>query len=336
MREYFVSLTGARLKIVKYHEGKVPDRTADGVYFEVTDATGATTRVCVAVGWMTGKLFDLRGDVSTTLEEARIFAALFSILDGHDVRAEVLPNSSPVKLVMLGAEALHDVIQRARASDLELRKYIARRVYDELSRATLYSMVTFDELDYRYTGGGNRDFIRSAQVLESEGYLAIKAVEDSRGPTVVGTGKLIREVERFGAARQDMVSEEEFATSVSAWPVLKSRGSALLSERARYVAASSPDELLSVFRATAPMVEAIVRDLLANRGSQASYPALGPMIADLQSRSIAGPAVITQLNHVLKFARDLATHGQDMPVPVLRIGCEVCFSLAPQLAALFV
>jgi hypothetical protein len=59
------------------------------------------------------------------------------------------------------------------------------------------------------------------------------------------------------------------------------------------------------------------------------------MIGELQAKNVAGIALISQLDHVLKFGRDLAQHGQAMPLAVLRIACENAFELVPQLAALF-
>lgn len=56
---------------------------------------------------------------------------------------------------------------------------------------------------------------------------------------------------------------------------------------------------------------------------------------DLQSRGVASPALLSQLNHILKFARDLSQHGESLPQAVLRIACENAFELIPQLAALW-
>jgi hypothetical protein len=52
-------------------------------------------------------------------------------------------------------------------------------------------------------------------------------------------------------------------------------------------------------------------------------------------RTSGNIATISQLNHVLKFGRDLTQHGAAMPEPVLRIAAQNLFELAPQLAALF-
>ena len=335
LREFYVSLTGQRLGIVKVHEGKIDNRSAIGLYYEVTDSAGVTTRICVGIGTQTEAIYRRLGESPLPLERVKVQAALFAILDGFDARAEELADPSPVKLLFLDGDALRSTRKRPKVSDRDLRRYIVRRLYDEYSRTTLGDPVSFEEHDQLYTGAASQDFIRCTQVLESEGYLKIKLTAPFVGPMVVPTAKLVRDVERYGAAREDVVSEEDYGAAITAWPALKAHVSALLAERARYIAASTAEELLSVFRATAPIVESIARSLLENRGSSKAYPTLGPIIGDLQSRGIGGPQLTSQLDHVLKFSRDLASHGERIPLAVLRISCENAFSLAPQLAALY-
>ena len=59
------------------------------------------------------------------------------------------------------------------------------------------------------------------------------------------------------------------------------------------------------------------------------------MISALQQHRIGTRGLLAQLNHILKFGRDLAEHGYAMSEPVLRMACENAFELAPQLGALF-
>ncbi len=103
----------------------------------------------------------------------------------------------------------------------------------------------------------------------------------------------------------------------------------------RYSTAVTHQELESVFRAVAPLVEAVLKQLLKSKGSKHEHSSLGPAIADLHQRGIGGKPLWSQLNHILKFARDLEGHGASLPDPVLRIACENSFGLIPQLAALF-
>ncbi len=106
-------------------------------------------------------------------------------------------------------------------------------------------------------------------------------------------------------------------------------------ERRRYEAAQSAGELQSVFTATAPVIENILREFLGIVVPGRQFTNLGQMIAVVQQRQIGGLPLLSQLNHILDFGRDLAAHGHQLPEPVIRIACENAFSLATQLGALF-
>lgn len=197
-------------------------------------------------------------------------------------------------------------------------------------------MVRFDDMDKLITGNSELDFIRNVQLLEAEGY-AIAHL--AMGPTLSGvqpTAKLVREVERWGGPKDDVSSSVEYEAQIAAYGVLQPRAESLLTEHARFLAARSPAELESVFRATAPIVEAVARDMLRSHGCNRDLSTLGPIISEIQSRGLGGIALVSQLNHVLKFGRDLAEHGHAVSEPVLRIACENAFDLAPQLASLYV
>jgi len=148
------------------------------------------------------------------------------------------------------------------------------------------------------------------------------------------SARLIRDVERYGAAREDAISEHDYSASLAAWPSLKPYSQALLSDRGRYDSATSAAELASVFKSTAPIIEALLGSLLSPI-TERQYSTLGPMIADLRAKHIGGIGLLSELDHILKFGRDLAEHGHEMPVSVIRIACENAFELAPKLAAIF-
>jgi hypothetical protein len=277
----------------------------------------------------------LRNADLPAFDQVKGVLARFAILDGIDADAEILAAPDPVKGITVDTDQLVPLLKRAKLSDRDIRRYVVRRAYDEYSRATLTDPVSFDSGDYTYTGATHQDFLRCAQLLEEEGYLHVKLITPHGALSVLPTAKLVRALERFGAASEDVVSATDYEATLRAYPSIQPCEKALLAERGRYEAASTPAELLSVFRATAPIVESIVRDLLGSHGSKKAYPTLGPMIADLHSRGIAGIGVISQLENVLKFGRDMAQHGESLPMSVLRIVCENAFELVPQLAALF-
>jgi len=132
-----------------------------------------------------------------------------------------------------------------------------------------------------------------------------------------------------------LAPSNEYQARVLAYPGLRAYAESLVIERSRLVVAQSLPELESVFRATAPTIESIARDLLVAHGSARDLSTLGPIIAEIQSRGLGGVPLLSQLNHVLKFGRDLSEHGHSVPEPVLRIACENAFELAPQLGSLF-
>jgi hypothetical protein len=239
------------------------------------------------------------------------------------------------RVIVFNADDLYALLSRIRLSDRECRRYMARRLYSAYSAGTLDTMVEFDDTDQLITGCATLDFIRAAQVMEAEGNAVAHL---AMGPTLSGvqpTAKLIREVERWGGPREDVSTPAEYADQIRAYSQLASHADGLISERGRFQVALSTQELESVFRATAPIIESIARELLVAHGSTKELATLGPTIAEIQSRGIGGVSLLSQLNHVLKFGRDLSEHGHAIPHPVLRIACENAFQLAPQLASQF-
>lgn len=335
MREYFITRGGQTLRLVPYHEERLQGRDALGVYFEVFDAGGTSQLCCVAIDAPILADVFLQNNGLGTLQIAKDAICRFAILDGLEVDASLLDGSASVTTIWVREDQLALLLKRSKWDDRDIRRYIVRRIYDEYSRSTLADSVSFDRVDFAYCGATFQDFLRNTQLLASEQYLTIAFETRDMSLSATPTAKLVRDVETFGAARGDVASEAGYAASLRLWPNIKPYEEALLAERRRYEAAATGTELLSVFRSTAPIVESLVRDLLANHGSTKSHPTLGPMLGELQAKSIAGIALISQLDHVLKFGRDLAQHGHVMPLAVLRIACENAFELVPQLAALF-
>jgi hypothetical protein len=238
------------------------------------------------------------------------------------------------RIVEIRPEDAIAALRPPQQPDRQIRRFIARCVHSAYARGTLREDVILDRIDMDLMGASYRDLIRNCQVLEDEGYLVIGSTS-SAAVSVRPTARLVRDVERYGAAREDVVSERDFLGAVSAYGALRDSLETIQLEYRRYSVALSETELQCVFRAIAPVVESVVKDLLRAHGSTANYATLGPAISDLQARGIGGVSLLSQLNHILKFARDQSQHGASLPVPVLRIACENAFELLPQLAALF-
>ena len=132
-----------------------------------------------------------------------------------------------------------------------------------------------------------------------------------------------------------VIAQQDYEATLNNYPLLKTYTEPLLLEYRRYNTAITPGEIISVFRAISPLVENILRDLLHTHGCSRQFPSLGPMISELQQRDLGSVALYSQLNHILKFSRDLAQHGASVSEPVLRIACENAFELVPQLASIF-
>ncbi len=78
-----------------------------------------------------------------------------------------------------------------------------------------------------------------------------------------------------------------------------------------------------------------VRRILRAHGSDKEHGTLGPMNSELRQLSIGTGGLWSQLNAVLNNGRDISLHGEELPVAVLRMACENCFELFPQLGQLF-
>lgn len=128
---------------------------------------------------------------------------------------------------------------------------------------------------------------------------------------------------------------EAYIERVNSLPAMADNAVAVGQEYQRFRLATSSAELTSVFRALAPTVEAVLKNLLRAHGSQKVHLSLGTVIAELRERRIGGVGFISQVAHILRFGRDLAQHGNEIPDSVLRLACENAFQLVLQAANLF-
>ncbi len=334
-RAHFLTPSGTTISASVLGVSQVPGRDAEQVVLQVSSSGFATRNVKVILDAPILINAALGQSYSIPLNEpAKRTVALVATLDAIDQDPESHANPAQPWTIELGAEKAVGLLQRPTLSDRALRRYIARRTHDLYRRNTLDSAFRFDDVDLITTGANRTDIMRNCQVLGEEGYLRL--VRADANEVVVGpTAKLVRAVEQYGAAPEDVVSERDYAAALAAYPALREHRDSLLLERRRFDVARTPTELASVFRALAPTVEATVRSLLKAHGSTRADTTLGPMIQDLVRNRLGSVGLWSQLNHILAFGRDLAEHGEEIPEPVLRIACENAFELVPQLAALF-
>jgi hypothetical protein len=312
-------------------EERVPGRDAVKVWLDVSVENGPNTVVPIVYVIPDLLASDLQKNELPAFSIMKNDLGTLRVLEAIETVPELeLGVGTPLEI---GESEMKSLLGRPKASDREVRRYIARKAHAIFARTHLENATVFEQIDFLILGGKRIDVLRNAQLLQQENYLSI--IE--RGHTtvaVVPRAPLIREVERYGAAKPDAGTDIDYSAALSAYPVLAQWKTTLLLERQRYDLASTPIELQSVFRAVAPSVEAIAKQLLKDAGSKRSHASLGPVIGELQERRIGGVPLWTQLNHVLKFGRDLEEHGTTLPEPVLRIACANAFELVPQLASL--
>ena len=244
--------------------------------------------------------------------------------------------AEPLK-IDLRYDDLDETAIPSRISDQDLRRYVARRLYLLWKEASFDVDLEFDGRDAALTGAGPTDFLRNLQLLQEGGYVHLDTTHDEgfAGFTARGTARLIRDVERHGAATPDIESQADYTARLSAIGQLSTEVEAILSERQRYEVAQTPAEVASVFRALAPILEGVLRRLLQAHGSRHQLPTLGPMIGEMTRRDIGSLGTRSQLGAVQNHGRDISLHGEDVPVVVLRIVTEICFKLFSELGGLF-
>lgn len=268
-------------------------------------------------------------------EAGRGTAALAAGIRAVDSTPDFFVSSEP-----LGLNLDYDQLS-ARSTppigNANVRRYVARRLYLTWEHGTFDDFLSLGTIDEMLTGAGSQAFLRNLQLLEQEGYIELSRTmgKGFESMQARGTAKLIREVERYGAAKGDVATEAEFTGRLVAQVRLSAEKPGILAERRRYELAQTTEEVTSVFRAIMPIVEGIVRRLLRAHDSKKEHHSLGPMISELVQRRIGTRGLWSQLNAVLTSGRDISLHGEELPIAVLRITTETCFELIPQLGSLF-
>ncbi len=333
-REYFVTPSGSTAHVKFVSSARHPHRDREQNVLSVSSPNGGTEGVNVALDAPVLINSALQQNGFPPLDQVKNDIVYIAAITNYD-RLSTLPvDESGRRLIEVDGQQAIELLSRPPVSDREVRRFIVRRVYQIYSRSTLQTQAILEGFDSKLLGTTSVDMLRNAQVLEAEGYLTINSASGDK-LVLTPTVKLVREVERFGAAKEDVVTDRDYLEAIRVYPSLTPHIETLELEYRRYSAARSETELRSVFKAVSPVVEAIVKELLRARGSTQQHATLGPAIAELQARGIGGPGLLTQLNHILKFGRDLTQHGELIPASVLRIACENTFELVPQLASLF-
>jgi hypothetical protein len=303
-----------------YHVSSAATSGPVSIYIDAPVLTAASLRDQTGIQ-LTDQLFDR--------------LAVSAILAKIDADPEFIGRKDDEFQIAVTPDNIVEFANRPRLSDRELRRYIARKVYDAYSRSEMAILVDFDEFDEQITGASRIDLLRNAQVLQQEGYVKLERTMGEANFELIPQARLVRDVERYGSAKDDAVSDQDYAGALHANSQLAECRDRILYEYQRYGSATSSVEIASVFRSIAPLVEGVLRAVLTSHGVTRDLPNLGRMIAEVQKRGIGTSHLLSQLNHILKFGRDLEGHGNELPDSVLRIACANAFELVPQLGALF-
>ncbi len=332
---YFVTTSGTTVCASPIYSGSVENRDAVQNSFNVATPTGPPVKVNVIFPTPPILTDALEKEAGLSFNSAREDLAVLTLLSEVDNSPNLFEDPESSHEILADASFLLDKLKRSKMPDRDMRRYIIRKVYEQYSRTTLSDPVSIQQMDFWITGAAYIDFLRNIEVLAEEGYLRVIEMSEEKGLAVRGTARLVREFEKYGAARDDVIAQQDYVATLGNYPVLQRHSEEILLEHRRYTTAITPSELISVFRAVAPIVETILRELLSAHGCTKHLQSLGPMISELQRRTLGSVALYSQLNHILKFSRDLAQHGAHVSEPVLRIACENAFELIPQLATLF-
>lgn len=335
--DWWVTPSGTTVRINIGTEFSIPNHDAVG-YSVTATSTGGITRE-VEVAFVTPHLIDVarrhRGEPPLdpgNRSELAIISALRAVDSDPDFFE---PQDDTPITIGPGDDA--EIADRPSLSDQGLRRYLTRRLYLAWKHGSLNEAVEFSDVDAALTGCGPTDFLRNLQLLEQEGYVTLDQTHDPgfAGFDATPTSALVRAVERYGAAPEDVETAEDYLELVGAIPSLAQDEKAIRLDRGRFETARTPEEIESVFRSVMPLLEGTVQRLLQAHGSQRQHTSLGSMIGELKNRGIGGVSLTSQLTAVKTNARDISLHGGEIPTSVLRIATETCFALLPQLGRLF-
>ena len=250
----YVTRSGLTAMLLFEGEQKSPHRDAWDRWYTAWTADETKERVCVrflSPGLMDMHLHSLgRGG----FEQNKANLGLLAVLDNFDGLAELPADPHGNRVIEIRSEDAAQLLDPPKQSDREIRRFLTRRIYDAFSRSTLTTPCAIRTLDALICGASLDDLLRNAQLLEEEGYLKIEATAPD-GLAILPRAKLIREVERYGASREDAAEEADILAAIGAYAGIRRHEGAISLEYRRYAAARTAVELESVFRALAPIVE---------------------------------------------------------------------------------
>ena len=335
--DWWVTPSGTTTSV---HGGSEYTKPSDaGVYYDINvSSTGGDTRAVTVRIDEPAYVNTLRvgNGLSPIDQETRQTSAMVAAIRAVDSNPNFYVSSDPVR-IEIGYDELDETQPLDRISNQDLRRYLVRRLYLSWQDGSFDDSLRFGPMDQTLTGLGPDAFLRNLQLLGQEGYVGLNRTK-GRGFSSFSaqpTALLVREVERYGAAKADVESEADYNARLAAHKALADEYSAIIAERSRYETSQTSDEVESVFRAVMPILEGVVRGLLSARGSQMTHSTLGPMIRDLRNRGIGALGLWSQLSAVQNNARDISLHGEDLPIAVLRLATVCCFELFPQLGKCF-
>lgn len=337
MDDWWVTPSGTTVSV---QSGREYQKSTDaGVFVDlnVSSTGGAARPITVRVDEPSYvNVLRQANDLPPLDQDARGAAAFVAAIRAVDSHPDFFASSERLRL-NLDYEQLDETRSAPWIGDQALRRYIARRLYLTWEHGSFDDFLVFGRTDKSLIGAGAEAFLRNLQLLEQEGYLELSRTmgTDFASFRARPTALLVREVERYGAARGDVESEADFTARLMAQEVLLPEQAGIIGERRRYELAQTAEEVASVFRSVMPMLEGVARRLLRTHGSEKEHGSLGPMIGELRERRIGTRGLWSQLNAVLTGGRDISLHGEELPIAVLRMVTESCFELFPQLGLLF-
>ncbi len=143
--------------------------------------------------------------------------SLMAVVDEIDRNPGFAFTGADAHQVIVTPERSLTLFRREPISDRGLRRFIARQLYESFARTTLKEDIGFGRIHFLMTGRETTDFVRNLELLEDDEYLIITGRIPLRARP---RAKLIREVERYGAAREDVVTTQDYVQSLAAYEAL--------------------------------------------------------------------------------------------------------------------
>jgi hypothetical protein len=172
MREYFITRSGLRVRLEWDMDDPSPPRFSRQAAVHIyVEGSPKYERVIIELKDFTKLKVQLASQYQIDLgveEEYRALVCLAALHAAEKLDTYPRHEGGSVR-ASFELKDLMPVIQPVRLQDRELRVYLARRIYDEVSRQTLSDPVNIDSLDFAISGAKIDDFVRAAQILEEEG-----------------------------------------------------------------------------------------------------------------------------------------------------------------------